>query len=47
MTDNQDFLDEKRSDYAFDIAATLKSAKERLGKSYFSVVREMFSLSAA
>ena len=45
MTGNHDFLDEKRSDYAFDVAATLKSAKEQLGKSYFSVVREMFSLS--
>lgn len=45
MSDGQDFLDERRSDYAFNIAGTLKSAKDRLGRSYFSVVREMYSLS--
>ena len=45
MSDSNGFLDERRHDHEFDVAATLKSAKETLGKSYFAVVREIFQLS--
>ena len=44
MNDSNGFLDERRHDHEFDVAATLKSAKETLGKSYFAVVREIFQL---
>jgi hypothetical protein len=45
MTTSSQILDGQRVDREFDMAASLKQARDELGKSYFSVVREMFALS--
>jgi hypothetical protein len=45
MTTSSQIIDGQRIDREFDIATSLKQVRDELGKSYFSVVREMFALS--
>lgn len=45
MTTDSPLLDEQRVDKEFNLAEALKHVRDKLGKSYFSVVRDMFALS--
>ncbi|MDH3594091.1 MAG: hypothetical protein OEU09_11120 [Rhodospirillales bacterium] len=45
MTTSSQIIDGQRIDREFDMATSLKQARDELGKSYFSVVRELFALS--